>query len=505
MIRNRSARSEPARPSVPGRTVVSPRGETAAGAPRLKPLILTVDDDPDLAAVISLHVRRWDYDSATAGSAAALRAFLARRTPDAMLMDVMLGDGDGSELVAEVKSRLPDVPVIMITRNTSVEKAVRCMQRGAADYITKPLDFGRLEQAVRSALEVGRVARRARAGAIGASPAPSVEPYHGLVGRSPAMRGLFEKIENVASADVSALILGETGTGKELVARAIHRASPRRDGPFVAVNAAAIPHELIESQLFGHERGAFTGAGAAHVGFCEQAEGGTLFLDEIAEMSFDVQAKLLRFLQDHVVQRVGARTSRRLEVRVLAATNADPHRQIADRRLREDLFYRLRVVSLELPPLRQRPGDVELLAAHFLARSERRHGHGFSGLGAGAARALAGYGWPGNVRELENVIEEAVVVHRGPQLTDAMLPAEVLCGGMPAKESRPAAGAPLLTGPWTAPVELSEREQAEKLKVAKALARCGGQVEDAAAALGISRATIYRRMKKYSLRSRRSS
>lgn len=464
---------------------------TATDGTPAKPLILVVDDDPDLVAVVSHHIRRWGHSSHGAGNAAELRAFLKHQQPDAILMDVMLGDDDGSDLVAEVKKRLPDVPVIMITRSTSLDQAVRCMRRGAADYITKPLDFERLERAVSSALEVGKWARRTQA-----APAPG-ESYHGLVGCSPVMRDLFSRIENVASADVSTLILGETGTGKELVARAIHRASPRRDGPFVAVNAAAIPHELIESQLFGHERGAFTGAGQAHVGFCEQADGGTLFLDEIAEMSFDVQAKLLRFLQDHVVQRVGARKARRLQVRVLAATNADLHRQIAERRLREDLYYRLRVVSLELPPLRRRPGDIRLLAEHFLHRAERRHRHGFARVGKDAARALEAYRWPGNVRELENVIEEAVVVHRGDELTATMLPAAIQRGEAP--------GSSLLTGPW--PVEqpaLSSREQTERQAVAEALERCSGQVEDAAAELGISRATIYRRMKKYSLPGRRS-
>ena len=489
-----------------------------------QPLILTIDDDPDLAAVISFHIRQWGLGSASVASAEELRLFLDHQAPAVMLMDVMLGDDDGSDLVAEVKRRLPHVPVIMITRDTSIDKAVCCMKHGAADYITKPLDFARLEKAVHSALEVGRVARS------GGALAPFDRSYHGLVGRSPAMCELFSKIGNVASADVSALILGETGTGKELVARAIHRASPRRDGPFVAVNAAAIPHELIESQLFGHERGAFTGAGQAHVGFCEQADGGTLFLDEIAEMSFDVQAKLLRFLQDHEVQRVGARKSRRLEVRVLAATNVDPHQQIAQRRLREDLYYRLRVVSFELPPLRERPGDVELLAEHFLEGAERRHGNGFVGLAADARRALVEYHWPGNVRELENVIEEAVVVHRGREITAAMLPTEIRLGQMPASalvQSAAAGGqAHLLTGPWAPapagtaatafeqfnPYEQldarkpawSPREQAERRRVAAALERCSGQVEDAAAELGMSRATIYRRMKKYSLPGRRS-
>ncbi|MEM7586656.1 MAG: sigma-54 dependent transcriptional regulator, partial [Acidobacteriota bacterium] len=433
--------------------------------------------------------------------------------------DVMLGDADGSQLVAELRSRLSDVPVIMITRSASVEAAVRCMKHGAADYITKPLDFGRLEQAIRTALEVAAVNRRSR-GEL----APRQAPFHGLVGDSPAMRRLFHLIETVAPADVSALILGETGTGKELVARAIHQLSQRRDEPFVPVNAAAIPHDLIESELFGHERGAFTGASQAHVGFCEQADGGTLFLDEIGEMGFDVQVKLLRFLQDHQVQRVGSRKTRRVDVRVLAATNIDPRRQIAQRKLREDLYYRLRVVSLSLPPLRERGGDVTRLAEHFMQRAAVRHQRQLTRLTPAAAKSLSAYPWPGNVRELENVIEEAVVLHQGVELTPEMLPAEVrqiepeshgmlfqdpVVTGGPASAGSSASAGVAASTPQLGPggeheARLSRRELEERHAVADALARHHGEIEDAARELGISRATIYRRIKKYGLPGRRS-
>ena len=462
---------------------------------RSKALVLTIDDDPDLAAIIDLHLRRWGHASRLVGSAEELWDYLAHQTPDAMLMDVMLGDADGSRLIAEVKARLPEVPVIMITRSASIDDAVRCMQHGAYDFITKPLDFGRLQNAIREALDIARVARRAEA-----RPAARRGDTHGLVGRSAAMQELFQRIENVADADVSVLILGETGTGKELVARAVHRQSRRRKEPFVAVNAAAIPHELIESQLFGHERGAFTGAEQAHLGFCEQAAGGTLFLDEIGEMGFDVQVKLLRFLQDHVVQRVGSRKTRKVDVRVIAATNVDPREQIARRKLREDLYYRLRVVSLNLPPLRRRGDDVILLAEHFLARGAQRHGRELRRLTGEAAKALSTYSWPGNVRELENVIEEAVVLHRGRELTGAMLPPEILRG--PEASAGTAGRQALRTAADPAPEpRLSARQTAEKRAVEEALERTGGWVEAAARELGISRATIYRRIKKYGLGS----
>ena len=447
-------------------------------------LILTIDDDPDLVAILALHLRRWGYPTESAGSAAELWEFLERRTPRAMLMDIHLGDADGSRLVAEVKRRLPGVPVVMITRSTDAEVAVRCMKHGASDYIIKPVDFEHLRQVV------------------GAMVVPPRQDFHGLVGKSAAMTALYRAIENAAPTDVSALILGETGTGKELVARAIHDASPRRDGPFIPVNAAAIPHELIESSLFGHVKGAFTGAHQSYVGYCEQAHGGTLFLDEISEMSFDVQAKLLRFLQDHVVQRVGSRSTRKVDVRVLAATNADPRRSIADRRLREDLYYRLRVVSFTLPPLRERQGDIVRLARFFLKRSAGRHRRPFSRFTSEALDGLERYPWPGNVRELENAIESAVVMHRGEVLSAEMLPAEIRDPEPSLAEEALGDTAATSAVPLAVVPDWSPRQQAEKRDLLAALERHGWRPEDAAKDLGMSRATIYRRIKKYGLGDR---
>jgi len=443
--------------------------------------VLIVDDDPDLRAIVSLKLRRRGLACREAGSAAELWLELERHTPDLLLLDVMLGADDGTELVAEVKQQQPALPVIMITRSTSVDAAVRSMRRGASDYITKPLDFDRLQRAVSDALEVGRVARRA---AIERAPEPSSDDgFHGLIGRSVPMRQIFRKIDNLAPTDASALILGETGTGKELVAGAIHQASARRQGPFVAVNAAAIPHELIESALFGHRKGAFTGAHDHHIGYCEQAAGGTLFLDEIAEMSYGVQAKLLRFLQDHVVQQLGSGESHTVDLRVLAATNADP---LASGKLRQDLYYRLRVVSLRLPPLRQRAGDIELLARHFLHRAAHLHGLEPPRLTPSVIEALEAYAWPGNVRELQHVMEEVVVLHRGETLEPSMLAEELAA----ANDLSDSALKPALSAP----------ERREKRQVAEALERARGNPENAADELGMSRATIYRKIKKYGLR-----
>jgi len=442
------------------------------------PLVLTVDDDPDLADLIAAHVSNWGLRSESVHSASALRDRLEGLRPSVLLLDVNLGDGNGEELVEEVHARLPELPVIMITRNTSVELAVRCMKRGASDFITKPLDFQRVRNAVHDAIELDRLSRDA---------SPSLERNDsvdfGIVGESEGIRELVARIRKVAAADVSALILGETGTGKELVARAIHTASARTKGPFVPVNAAAIPHELIESSLFGHEQGAFTGAGKARTGHCENADSGTLFLDEIGEMNFEVQAKLLRFLQDHVVQPVGSSSGRRVDVRVVAATNVDPQAQIRSGRLREDLYYRLRVVTLRIPPLRERGEDIERLATHFLRRGVARHGGSLEYFSPRALKSLRSYPWPGNVRELEHVVEELVVLQEGVEVSVDMLPQEISDSSLASR----AQGA-------------DDGQAAERAVLVAALEEAGQNPEAAAKALGISRATIYRHMKRHGLR-----
>lgn len=448
-----------------------------------EPLILVVDDDADLARLVSKHLRGWGYHTAEVESGAELKACLEHREPDLVLLDVLLGDDDGSLLVGEVKARFPDLPVAMITRSHSLELAVRSMKLGAFDYITKPIDFERLRSAVKEAIEL----REARSRFATVSADYRTDDFHGMIGASPSMRELYRRIEAVAPTDASVLILGETGTGKELVASIVHRLSRRRKRPFVPVNAAAIPKELVESSLFGHEKGSFTGAYQSREGFCIEAHHGTLFLDEIGEMGFDVQAKLLRFLQDQVVQTVGGGRPRRVDVRVVAATNVDPRRQIETGKLREDLFYRLRVVSLEIPPLRDRLEDIPLLAKHFLAEAARRYRKSFRGLDSAALDLLLRYRWPGNVRQLQHLVEEAVVLHEGERLEAPMLADEL---------SRP--------GRQVAPPRVwSPEDLVEKAELEEALGTAGSHPEQAAEALGISRATIYRRIKKYGLGTRR--
>jgi DNA-binding NtrC family response regulator len=453
------------------------------------PLILTVDDDLHLLKLIEHHVKDWGYVHAGAASSAELWQRLDEVSPAVVLMDIALGDADGVDLVAQLKQRLSSVPVIMITAHGTIEAAVKSLKSGAYDFLCKPLDFERLRIEVDKAIEQNRLSLQVKAFQL----ATWRSDFHGMIGRSEEMRGVYRLIETVAPTDAAVLILGETGTGKELTARAIHECSKRCDGPFVAVNAPAIPHELIESALFGHEKGAFTGAHQKHTGYCEQADGGTLFLDEICEMDYNVQAKLLRFLQDHIIQPVGAKTGRLVDVRVVAATNRDPREQIVDRRLREDFYYRLSVVSIRLAPLRHRPGDVALLARYFLDLAAARYGRAVPSVSAEAMRLMERYHWPGNVRELEHVISQIVIMSGGSELKPEMLPTE-----MQQAERMDAALTADDVGTDTARSIPTISEMEHQL-ILEALRLTSGSVPDAAKQLGLSPATLYRKVKKYGI------
>jgi DNA-binding NtrC family response regulator len=409
--------------------------------------------------------------------------------PAVILMDIALGDADGVDLVAQLKQRHPSVPVIMITAHGTIEAAVKSVKSGAYDFLCKPLDFERLRIEVDKAIEQNRLSLQLKAFQL----ATWRSDFHGMIGRSEEMRGVYSLIETVAPTDAAVLILGETGTGKELTARAIHECSNRCEGPFVAVNAPAIPHELIESALFGHEKGAFTGAHQKHTGYCEQADGGTLFLDEICEMDYNVQAKLLRFLQDHIIQPVGAKAGRLVDVRVVAATNRDPQEQIADRKLREDFYYRLSVVSIRLASLRHRTGDVALLTRYFLDLAAARYGRIVPSVSSEAMRLLVNYHWPGNVRELEHVISQIVIMSGASELKPEMLPTEIqqaerIDASVTADDVGTDAARPIPT--------ISEME---RQLILEALRLASGSVPEAAKQLGLSPATLYRKVKKYGI------
>jgi two-component system response regulator HydG len=413
-------------------------------------------------------------------------AIVRREPPDLVLTDVVLpGEKDGLDLLREVKAAQPDVPVIVMTAYGSVEKAVRAMRDGAHDFLEKPLDLGRLRALVASSL-------RAR------SEAPLSAAYRedltragvppGFVGEAPAIREVFRVVGKAAPTNATVLILGESGTGKELVAEAVHRASPRARGPFVKVNCAALPEGLLESELFGHVRGSFTGAVADRAGRFEAANGGTIFLDEVGEVPAHTQVKLLRVLQNREIERVGESRTKPVDVRVVAATNSDLDAKVRKGEFREDFYFRLKVVTVRMPPLRERRGDVPLLAEHFRDVYARRHGRKVTGFAPAAMELLQAYDWPGNVRELENLVEAAVVLTESPRIGPEALPVEV--GGEQRVEDLPEgdvirirAGTPL--------------PDAEKAIILDTLRRTGGNKTSAARILRIGLRTLYRKLEQY--------
>jgi two-component system nitrogen regulation response regulator GlnG len=365
--------------------------------------ILVVDDDAAIRTVVAQSLRRAGHRVTTADSLAQLDRALAAGVPDVLVTDVVLPDGDGLTHLASVSARFPSLPVIIMSARNTLTTAVRAAEAGAYEYLPKPFDLDALGRAVSGAL--------ARGGAQAERVPVTDDPALPLIGRSPAMQEVYRVIARVVSTDLTVLVSGESGTGKELVARAIHDLGSRRSSPFIAINMAAIPRELIEAELFGHERGAFTGAAVRNAGRFEQAAGGTLFLDEIGDMPMEAQTRLLRVLQSGEFSTVGGARTIRADVRIVAATNRDLGAQVIAGLFREDLFYRLNVVPIALPPLRERGSDVTLLAHHFLDRAAEQ-GLPLRRLGADAVVALEGHVWPGNVREVENLMRRLAVLAR---------------------------------------------------------------------------------------------
>lgn len=365
--------------------------------------VLVLDDDAAIRTVVGQALRRAGHDVALAATLAEAEAALSKRPPDVLVTDVVLPDGDGLDYLRRVSERHPALPVIVLSAQNTLATAVRATEAGAYEYLPKPFDLDALARAVDGAL--------ARGGAEAGEGVGEADRALPLLGRSPAMQAVYRVVARVVSNDLTVLVSGESGTGKELVARAIHDLGHRAAKPFVAINMAAIPRDLIEAELFGHERGAFTGAVGRGVGRFEQAAGGTLFLDEIGDMPLDAQTRLLRVLQSGEFVTIGGSRPVRPDVRIVAATNRDLADQVASGRFREDLFYRLNVVPVELPPLRERRGDIALLAAHFLDVAAAQ-GLPRRRLDAEALAALDAHDWPGNVRELENFMRRLAVLAR---------------------------------------------------------------------------------------------
>ena len=391
---------------------------------------------------------------------------------------------------------------VVMTAHGSVRRAVEAMQAGAEDFLVKPFDQNRLITTLRNQLEKQRLASVLQS--YRDKDRPGLE---GMIGRSLAMQALYRTIEAAAPSKATVFITGETGTGKELCAEAIHRLSPRARKPFVAINCAAIPKDLLESEIFGHVAGAFTGASKDRAGAASQADGGTLFLDEICEIDFDLQAKLLRFIQLETFRRVGGSKTEQADIRFVCATNRDPLAEVKARRFREDLYYRLHVIPVEMPPLRERDEDVLLLAEHFLDHFAKRDGKAFTGLDASAREALLNYSWPGNVRELQNAIQHAVVLNPGPLLTAAALApglrgCRVQRRRSPAQKTAPSAAAEQsaafqTSGDDGAGAPLLPLWKIEKDAINRTLDACGGDVQKAAVVLEISASTVYRKLQSW--------
>ena len=448
----------------------------------MRPAILIVDDEAGVRSALSAVLRDEGYGVEAVESGEACLDRAVRSTYDVIILDIWLPGMDGLATLAKLKERGVDVPIVMISGHGNIESAVRAIKLGAFDFVEKPLS---LEKTV---LVVGNAVRQRRLEAENRELRATVDRRQTLVGDSYVMRQLLEQVAMAAPTNGRVLIHGENGTGKELVARSIHARSRRARGPFIDVNCAAIPEELIESELFGHMKGAFTGAIADRRGKFELADGGTLFLDEIGDMSLKTQAKVLRALQEQIVEPVGGVASVKVDVRVIAATNKDLPAEIRAGRFREDLYFRLNVIPIFVPPLREREADVLLLAEHFIAEFAREYGRRRKRPDAGAATGLRSYRWPGNVRELRNVIERLMIMVPGDTIT---LPDLAFLEGSASVSPEP---------PGQPSLPLHEaRDRFEREYIIRALAAHHGNISRTADALGVERSNLYRKMRGFGI------
>lgn len=451
--------------------------------------ILVVDDDSSGREALELLLRSCGYSLQTAADAAAARKLIDTSTFQLILCDLNLPDKDGITILQHVRSTSPITEVIMVTGYASPETAVRAMKEGAFDYITKPINFDELKIVISKALEKQHLLseniylRKQLAGRF---------EFSNIVGVSTAMKIVFERMNRIAKTDSTVLISGESGTGKELVARALHCNGNRKDKPFIAVNCGAIPEALLESELFGHERGSFTGAHKDKAGKFEAANHGTLFLDEIATMPVHLQTKMLRVLQEQEIERVGSNRSIKLDVRVISATNSDLEQMVKQGDFREDLFYRLNVIPLHLPPLRERREDIMSLVVRFLDKFAHLMGRQKMSITKQALESLERYRWPGNVRELENMIERIVALTEGSVITQTDIPNHILV-------TEPERLNDQITLPATGIDMVATIQDIERNLIEKALERSHGVKAQAAALLGINRTTLVEKIKRLAL------
>ncbi|MCW7754624.1 sigma-54 dependent transcriptional regulator [Desulfobotulus sp. H1] len=448
----------------------------------MRPAILIVDDDHAHRTMLEAMVKGWAYETHTADDGDTALQAVEKRAYDLILMDIRMVRMSGIEALDAIRKVNPAIPIVLMTAYASVDTAVEALKKGAYDYLTKPLDFEKLKITLIRAMEHVRLKDenhrlKAQAGEL--------FDRRNIVGNSPAMRQLMETLTQAAPAEATVLVTGESGTGKELVAGAIHYNSPRRGGPFVKINCAAITETLLESELFGHERGAFTGAERRKEGRFVQAHGGTLFLDEISSMPMSMQAKLLRVLQERELTRVGGEDVIRLDVRVVAATNVPLEEMVKEGSFREDLYYRLNVVTLRLPALRERREDIPLLADRFLRQFAEKNRKDIKGFSPQAMDRMLRHNWPGNVRELMNAVERAVVLSTGSFLEASLLLPDFSDDlALPLQES---------------PEVILPLEEVEKATIIRTLNALDGNKSETARQLGITRKTLHKKLKSYGL------
>jgi len=450
--------------------------------------ILVVDDEKNYRLVMETLLTKEGYQVLTASSGEEGLTALKEADVDLVVTDMKMPGLDGLQLLGALKERLPDLPIIIMTAYGTVDKAVKAMKKGAFDYITKPFENEQMLLSVARALELSRLVRQNR---MLQGQVASRYGFESLVGQSRSMREVYALIEKVAPTKTTVLVDGESGTGKELIARAIHHRSLRRDKPFVSVNCSALTETLLESELFGHEKGAFTGASQTRKGRFELAHDGTLFLDEIAHTSPALQVKLLRVVQEMAFERVGGSRTIEVDVRLIVATNRDLKAEVAAGRFQEDLYYRLNVVHIQLPPLRERPDDIPLLAVHFLQKYSTELGRVGLDFEPEVLEALSSYSWPGNVRELENVIERAVVLASGEGIRPVDLPAELRGGGLSQLDMDS------FVSPGTSLPEALERF--EQYLIRLALKKADYVQARAAETLGIGKSLLQYKLKKYGI------
>lgn len=450
--------------------------------------VLIVEDSVALAEVYAGYLRDEPYSVDWVGDGGSAFKQLDLDPPVAVLLDLKLPDMDGMEILKHIHQQQMPISVVIVTGHASVDLAVDAMRYGAFDFLEKPFDAKRLRVTLRNAID-----RQSLTTLVDSLRADfQRERYQGFIGGSLPMQAVYRIIDSAAPSKATIFITGESGTGKEVCAEAIHRQSPRREAPFIALNCAAIPRELMESEIFGHVRGAFTGAAKDRIGAAGQADTGTLFLDEIAEMAPDLQTKLLRFVQTGAFQKVGNTRLEQVDVRFVCATNRDPLREIAEGRFREDLYYRLHVIPIHLPALRDRKEDILPLAQHFLEVFCSEEGRSFRGFMPEAAAALLAYNWPGNIRQLQNLIRHLVILNRAEWVSPEMLPRALRASLGPGESMRPPVREMALAATQE-PRQVKPLWRVEREAIERAIAICGGNIPRAAALLEVSPSTIYRK------------